>query len=173
MIDQSTNSSSRSVYTLALKSPFYYIKRDDIQSIIAYRNRAIYTKFQKIDSPLTYSKILEHKRAKEDIYLPVYTSNRANKILFIYSSKDSEIFLNTIKHLFSYLKISNYHIYSIDDEIQVHIELKEQRVQELEEYAREISEMLESKLDKSWDIYPNPLLPPQKNIYKLPDTKLY
>jgi len=173
MIDQSTNSSSRSIYTPALKSPFYYIKRDTIQSILTYRHRVIYSKFQKIDFPLTYSKILEHKRAKEDIYLPLYISNRANRVLFVYSAKDRDIFIHTIKHLFNYLKISDYHIYSVDDDIQVHIDVKEQSIEELAEYAREISKMLESKLDKSWDIYPNPLLPPQKNIYKLPEIKLY
>ena len=163
MIDQSTNY-SKGLYTPALEYPFYYIKTDKIIDIIKVGNRRFYSKLKRVDKSPTLEEIY---RFRDDIYLPVYTTNSADRIILLHSKNNYEIFISTVKYLLSYLKL-DYKIYLSKDDIQVHIYTKNQSIDSLYKFALEISNMLESRLQKSWQIFPNLDIPFEKNIYPLP-----
>lgn len=167
MIDQSTNSRVEGIYSLALNSPYYYIRDKGIVNIIKKGNRRFYSKYRRIDHPPSPEDIYRHLKTDNSIYLPVYTDNRSNRLILLHSKDGSEIFINTLKHLLSYLKL-DYKIYLGRDDVQVHIYTEPQSIESLYRFGIEISKMLESRLQKSWQIYPDIELPKEKNIYPLP-----
>ena len=167
MIDQSTNK-KQGIYSLALSSPFYYLKSDKIESVIKYGNRSFYSKFKRVDNPPSLKEISRDIRLNSSrIYLPVYTNNISNRLIFINSLDAYEVFVSTFKQLLAYLKL-DYKIYIDRDNVQVHIFVDKQSIKSLYNLGKEISNILESKLPKSWQIYPDIEIPAEKNIYPLP-----
>ena len=167
MIDQSTNSRVEGIYSLALNSPYYYIRDKGIVNIIKKGNRRFYSKYRCIEHPPSAQDIYQHLKSNNTIYLPVYTDSKSDRLILIHSKDGSEIFINTLKHLLSYLK-REYKIYISRDDVQVHIYTELQSIEFLYSFGMEISKMLESRLQKSWQIYPDIELPKEKNIYPLP-----
>ncbi len=167
MIDQSTNQKREDIFSLALSSPFYYTRCDTIVGVITHGNRKFYTKFRRIDNSPTLQSVSEHIRKRNNIYLPVYTAQKSDRVIFIHGIDGSEIFINTVKHLLSYIG-NDYKIYKSNSDIQIHIFTNMQSIESLHRFGREISKMLESKIQKSWQIYPDTDIPFEKNIYPLP-----
>ena len=167
MIDQSTDKKGDGIYSLALSSPFHYIRCDSIVDVITHGNRKFYTKFRRIEKPPSLEAISRHIRQSSDIYLPVYTQKESDRLILIHTIEGSEVFINTVKHLLSYIG-KDYMIYIGRDDIQIHIITERQSIESLHKFGRDISEMLESRLQKSWQIYPDIDIPAEKNIYPLP-----
>ena len=167
MTDRYTDKEREGIYSLALSSPFHYVKSDSIVDVITHGNRKFYTRFKRIDNPPSLEAISRHIRRSNDIYLPVYTQRESERLILIHTIDGSEVFINTVKHLMSYLG-RDYKIYLGRDDIQVHITSDRQSIESLHIFGRDISAMLESRLQKSWQIYPDRDIPAEKNIYPLP-----
>jgi hypothetical protein len=87
-----------------------------------------------------------------------------------YKGDEYQRFIPLVKHLFTTMKISEYHIYQGRDEekVRVFIEVDNISLEEADKKLQEISGNLTQKLSKNWKCLPLLSLPEDYNIVTLP-----
>jgi len=87
-----------------------------------------------------------------------------------YKGDEYQRFIPLVKHLFTTMKISKYHIYQGRDEekVRVFIEVDNISLEEADAKLQEISNNLMQKLSKKWKCLPLLSLPEDYNIVTLP-----
>ena len=158
------------VFDLELFDTHYYIKRNTIVEQIPFDNRTFYAKFERIDEPLTPLLFEQHRNRQYTIAVPLLKENRTNYLVIEYKGEEHKRFHHLIKHLFTTIQLSDYHIYQGKDaeRIQVFIAVDQLTLQEADAQLQTLSDSLEEKMTKKWKCLPSVTLPEAYNIVTLP-----
>ncbi|HSR74476.1 MAG TPA: DUF1882 domain-containing protein [Sulfurovum sp.] len=158
------------VFDLELFDTHYYIKRNTIVEQIPFDNRTFYAKFERIDEPLTPLLFEQHRNRQYTIAVPLLKENRTNYLVIEYKGEEHKRFHHLIKHLFTTIQLSDYHIYQGKDaeRIQVFIAVDQLTLQEADAQLQTLSDSLEEKMTKKWKCLPSVALPEAYNIVTLP-----
>ena len=162
------------VFDLEIFDTHYYIKRESIVAKIPFGNRTLYSKYQRIDTPLTQHLIQKHQNYRETVAIPLLHNARTNYLLMEYTGERHQHFYHLVTHLLSMLHIADYQIYQGRDEehLQLFVAVDNLPLLDAEAQLLAISNTLEQKLTKQWRCLPSSQLPDEYNIAELPYKRL-
>lgn len=137
---------------------------------MAFGNRTLYSKYERIDAALTAEILKEHLRGTKTIAAPILQNDRTNYLTIEYTGEDYQHFYHLTQHLFDVKKIKNYHIYQGRDKKHIQIFIAVNNLPRLEAEAKitALSDTLETRLTKQWKCLPTSTLPEEYNIIDLP-----
>jgi hypothetical protein len=172
MTDRSTETGASvapEIRSLARTASRYFIKRSAIAGIFEKEGRSHYSRYEKMDRRPCERLVQEHMSGEKTLALPLLEDGRGKRVLLIYGGDERELFANTVRYLCDFLGMENYTLYDAGEDIQLHIYFEESRdTRSLYDYGVEFSSMLEKRIARSWKILPDPTLPDEINLYKLP-----
>jgi hypothetical protein len=172
MTDRSTDTKvfvAPEIRSLVRAASRYFIKRSAIAGIFEKEGRSHYSRYEEIEGRVHESLICAHVNKKRTLALPLLEDGRGKRVLLVYGGDERELFANTVRYLCDFLCMENYTLYDAGEDIQLHIYFDESReTRSLYDYGVEFSSMLEKRIARSWKILPDPALPDEINIYKLP-----
>jgi len=156
--------------SLADSVDHYYLKSSTIVGTIEHRGRTFYSKFRRIDEAPNPILLAQHLRREVTLALPLLSNGRGDKIVVEYLGKEPELFLQTLIRLFQHLELEEYTLFQgkRNGRRTVILSLPEQELNALHELGGQISDLLQTRLSKSWRILPDRRLPEDYNIYTLP-----
>jgi hypothetical protein len=155
---------------LAAPADHYYLKSSSIVESIEYRGRTFYSKFRRIDEPVNEILIRQHLHREITLALPLIRHGEGNKLVIEYLGEEPERFLQTLIRLFEHLELRDYTLYrgKRGTRRTVILPLPVQSLDSLHELGGRLSDMLQTRLPKSWRILPDKRLPERYNIFTLP-----
>ena len=162
------------VFDLEFDSDHYYIKRSRVVERITFGNRIFYSKFERINEPITPLLLQQHLNRHYTIAFPLLNKGNTNHLVIEYKGEDHQRFAALIQHLFHTEKIENFAIYQgqVKEKVQVFITVDALPIEEAESYLNTLSDKLKIRLTKRWKTLPSTLLPEAYNIVTLPYRKL-
>ncbi|MCB4760139.1 MAG: DUF1882 domain-containing protein [Sulfurovum sp.] len=148
----------------------YYIKRSFIVKKIQFNNRIFYSKFERIEEPLTPLLWQQHLNKQYTIAIPLLKAGHTNYLFIEYEGEEYQRFIPLVKHLFHILGIVNYHIYQGRNKtkIQIFIGVNHLSIKKADAQLQNISNKLKQRLTKRWKTLPSAQLPEMYNIVTLP-----
>jgi len=177
MIDRSTETPPLKEFLseLAAGADRYYLKTSSIVETLHYRGRTFYSKFRRIDSSPNATLLSQHLNKEITLALPLLQGGKGDKLIIEYLGDEPERFLQTLIRLFAHLGFQQYRIFQgkYKDRRIVILPLPKQTLNELHDLGSRLSDMLETRLSKSWRILPDRRLPEDYNIYTLPYGYIY
>lgn len=155
---------------LEFNSDYFYIQSDSIVEKIIFNNRTFYSKYKKIDTPLTKEHLDQYKKDKLTLALPLIENDMVNYLVIEYYQEDWQSFYSLIKHLFKTLDINNYIAYKNPHKklLQIFILRRNTPLDIAYEDIDKIKQTLELKSKKSYRIFPNKNSPKNYNIITFP-----
>ena len=155
---------------LEFNSEHFYIQSNTIVEKILFNNRTFYSKYEKIDTPLTQELIEQHKRDELTLALPLIENDMVNYLVIEYYQEDWQSFYSLIKHLFRTLNIIDYKAYKNPNKelLQIFITRTNTSLNTAYEEIDKIKQTLELKSKKSYRIFPNKNSPKNYNIITFP-----
>jgi len=155
---------------LAAPADHYYLKSSSIVESIEHHGRTFYSKFRRIDEPPNAILLAQHLRREVTLALPLLRNGYGDKLVIEYLGEDPERFLQTLIRLFDYLDLREYRIFrgKRDTRYTVILSVPRQELDALHQLGARLSDMLQTRLNKSWRILPDRRLPEHYNIYTLP-----
>jgi len=155
---------------LAGSADHYYLKSSTIVGTIEYRGRTFYSKFRRIDAPPNPILLSQHLHREITLALPLLSEGRGDKIVVEYLGEEPELFIQTLIRLFQHLELETYSLFQGKrrERRTVILSLPEQELDTLHDLGGQISDLLQTRLSKSWRILPDRRLPEDYNIYTLP-----
>ena len=162
------------VLDLEFSNDHFYIQTNSIVEKITFNNRTFYSKFKKITTEITPLLLEQHQENKVTLAVSLIENNLVNYIVIEYHQEDWSTFYSLLKYLFKSLDISNYMSYqnSKQNLFQIFIPKSNSSLESAYKEIENIKNFLDFKSKKSYKIYPNKLLPKNKNIITLPTKKL-
>ncbi len=147
-----------------------YLRSGGIVERIEYGGRTFYSKYRRLDTPPNDVLLRQHLRRELTLAIPLIREERGDKIFIDYTGEEPERFLQTLLHLFVHLGITRYRLYRGERPRNRSVVLfpGPQSLEELHRLGSRISEMLETRLAKTWRILPDRRLPEAYNILPLP-----
>ena len=137
---------------------------------ISFGNRLFYSRFEKIDEPLSSILISQHLHRYHTVASPLYDGDKTDYLYIEYSSTHRELFIHLISYILTTLLPYKYHIYSgkRSSTIKVFVEVDSISIPKAEEILKQISSYLEKKMSREWSMLPDSTLPEEYNIFTLP-----
>jgi hypothetical protein len=162
------------IFDLEFDSDFYFIQKDSIVDRVIFHNRTLYSKFKKIDTPLTPLLIKQHLNREVIIALPLIKNNFVNYIVLEYEREKNNHFFYLIKHLLKLLEIEHFYTYESSKKnfVQIFIPTTRLEIENAYNLAKEIEQVLKLKSSKRCKILPNRNLPIKYNKITLPIKKM-
>jgi hypothetical protein len=172
MIDQYTDwhTFSQALGGWAKECDHYYTKQPAIVEKIEKNGRTFYTKFRRISQAPSMELISQHISERIIMALPIIHNNSSDRIFFVYDGDMPERFVHLFRHLMRDKGIDDYFVFHGErDSIRV-ISIKTDRrsVSAAYQTGKELSDILQTNITKSWKILPDPSLPESYNIITLP-----
>jgi hypothetical protein len=160
----------RELERLSTEADHCYLRSGGIVERIEHGGRTFYSKFQRLDTPPNEILLRQHLRRELTLAIPLLREGRGDRLFIDYVGEEPERFLQTLLHLFAHLGISRYRFYQGErpHRRSVLLFLEPQSLEELHRLGSRISDMLETRLTKSWRILPDRRLPEPYNIFPLP-----
>jgi len=155
---------------LEFNSDYFYIQSDSIVEKIIFNNRTFYSKYEKVDAPLTREYLEQYKQNKLTLALPLIENEIVNYLVIEYYQEDWQSFYSLIKHLFKTLNINDYVAYKNPHKelLQIFIHNANTPLDIAYEKVDKIKQILELKSKKSYRIFPNKNSPKNYNIIIFP-----
>ena len=155
---------------LAAPADHYYLKSSSIVESIEHHGRTFYSKFRRIDEPVNEILIRQHLHREITLALPLLHDNRGERLYIEYLGDEPERFIQTLLHLFRHLGYRDYALFrgKREERRSVVLFLPEQELESLHRLGGELSDMLQTRLPKSWRILPDRRLPEAYNIMTMP-----
>ncbi|ADV46905.1 DUF1882 domain-containing protein [Nitratifractor salsuginis] len=155
---------------LAKGAHCYYLKSPAIVEKILHEGRTFYSKFRRYDQEVNPILIRQHLNREVTLALPLLREGRGDLLVVEYFGEEPELFIPILEHLFHHLGITDYRLYRGKHKHRrtVLIQVPEQPLERLHEMGGQISDMLQTRLEKSWKILPDRRLPERYNIFTLP-----
>ena len=155
---------------LSFNSDYFYIQSDMIVEKIIFNNRTFYSKYKKVETPLTEEIIEQYKKNELTLALPLIEKDRVNYLVIEYYQEDWQSFYSLIKHLFQTLDIHNHVAYKNPNKelLQIFIQHRQMTLNSAYEEVEKIKQTLELKSKKSYRIFPNKNSPKSYNIITFP-----
>jgi hypothetical protein len=149
---------------------YYYIKRPSIVKKISFDNRTFYSKFERIDEPLSDLVISQHLAGDYTVAIPLIEDNKIDKLVIEYKGSNSMRFYHLSNHILKTLNITKYSHYrgAKDDKITLIISVDRLPIDEAYSIVNRVSDALSSKMTKEWKSLPDISLPNEYNILVLP-----
>jgi hypothetical protein len=148
----------------------YYLKSSAIVEKILHDGRTFYSKFRRYDRPVNPILIRQHLDREITLALPLLRHGEGSLLVIEYLGEEPELFLSTLAHLFHHLGIRDYRSYrgKRENRRTVLVPVPVQSLESLHALGGKISDMLRTRLEKSWRILPDRRLPEDYNIFTLP-----
>jgi len=159
---------------LEFSNDHYYIQNKSIVEKVTFNNRTFYSRFKKINAPLTPVLIEQHFNNEITLAVSLVEDALVNYLVIEYQQEDWSTFYSLIKHLLKTLGIEDFFSYRNSKKELLQLFIPRQNIQ-LEQAYREVENIkhhLELKSKKSYKIYPNKNLPKNHNIILLPTKNL-
>jgi len=159
---------------LEFSNDHYYIQNKSIVEKVTFNNRTFYSRFKKINAPLTPVLIEQHFNNEITLAVSLVEDALVNYLVIEYQQEDWSTFYLLIKHLLKTLGIEDFFSYRNSKKELLQLFIPRQNIQ-LEQAYREVENIkhhLELKSKKSYKIYPNKNLPKNHNIIVLPTENL-
>jgi hypothetical protein len=155
---------------LADGAPCYYLKSSAIVEKILHDGRTFYSKFRRHDRPVNPILIRQHLNREITLALPLLRQGQGDLLVIEYLGGEPELFVSTLRHLFHHLGITDFRVYrgKRENRRSVLVPVPKQPLESLHEMGGRISDMLQTRLEKSWRILPDRRLPESYNIFTLP-----
>ena len=161
---------SEELEALTASVDHYYLKSPSIVEKIVHNGRTFYSKFRRFDQPPNPILVSQHLRREVTLALPLLREGYGERIVIEYLGEEPELFLQTLRHLFHHLGIDNYRCYQgrRGNKRTVILPVPRQTLAQLHAEGGRLSDMLQTRLQKSWRILPDRRLPEHYNIFTLP-----
>jgi len=158
------------VRSLAASPDYHYIKHAAIVDKIDHNGRIFYTRYSRVDSPLTPALIRDHLNGIRTLALPLSHDGQGSTALFLYDGEAPEHFVRIFEHLIHTRGITDYRIFhGATDLIRlIALHFPRQPITSLYRTAKDLSDQLETATTKNWKILPDPSLPTIYNTIPLP-----
>jgi hypothetical protein len=159
---------------LEFSNDHYYIQNKSIVEKVTFNNRTFYSRFKKIQIPLTPILIKQHFNNEITLAVSLVEDDLVNYLVIEYLQEDWSTFYSLIKHLLKTLGVEDFFSYRNSQKELLQFFIPRQNIQ-LEEAYQEVENIkhhLELKSKKSYKIYPNKNLPKNHNIIVLPTKNL-
>jgi len=155
---------------LAGGASHYYLKSSSIVDTLQHNGRTFYSKFRRIDAPVNDILIRQHLRREITLALPLLRDDQGDKLVIEYLGDEPELFIRTLLRLFRHLQIQEYLLFQgkRPNRRTILLPQEPQELQRLHALGGKLSEMLQTRLSKSWRILPDIRLPEDYNIFTLP-----
>jgi hypothetical protein len=155
---------------LAASADHYYLKSSSIVEKIVHNGRTFYSKFRRYDQTPNPILVSQHLRREVTLALPLLREGFGERIVIEYLGEEPELFLQTLRHLFDHLGIDDYRCYQgkKGNKRTVILPVARQDLEQLHAEGGRLSDMLQTRLQKSWRILPDRRLPESYNIFTLP-----
>jgi len=153
----------------------YWIKRDHVVEQIHFNNRTFFSKYERIDAPLTNDLFMDHLLHKITIaHALIFPYKHIANIVIDYNGNDAKRFYHHLQHQLNALKIEIFTPFQskTTNHIHVYLHYAPMPLQEGIQLGKIISKKLSDKLPGQWRIYPNDNLPEAYNILNLPYDQL-
>ena len=159
---------------LKFSNDHYYIQNQSIVEKITFNNRTFYSKFKKVNSPLTPLILKQHLNHEITLAVPLVENECVNYLVIEYQQEDWSTFHSLIKHLLKTLGVKDFFSYRNSEKELLQLFIPRQNIQLKQAYreVEKIKHYLELKSKKSYKIYPNKNLPKNHNIIVLPTKNL-
>jgi len=141
---------------------------------VIFNNRTFYSKFEKVNAPLTSALIKQHFKHEITLAVPLVENDCVNYLVIEYLQEDWSTFYSLIKHLLKTLGVEDFFSYRNSKKELLQLFIPRQNIKLEQAYAEveNIKHHLELKSKKSYKIYPNKNLPKNHNIIVLPTKNL-
>ena len=155
-------------------SSYYYIKRSSIVKRISFDNRTFYSKFERIDEPLSDLVISQHLAGDYTVAIPLLHDNHTDKLVIEYKGSNSVRFYHLSRYIIQNFDIAEYIYYRgyRDDMVVLIISVDRVPIEKAYQMVEDISKALSAKMTKEWKILPDINLPLEYNILVLPYGRL-
>jgi hypothetical protein len=155
---------------LAKGADHYYLKSSSIVERIEHNGRVFYSKFRRIDRQPNAILLAQHLRREVTLALPLLHDGEGDRLVIEYLGEEPEPFLQTLVRLFQHLGLEGYTLFQGKRGARrtVLLPVPTQSLDSLHRLGGELSDMLQTRLPKSWRILPDRRLPESYNIYTLP-----
>jgi hypothetical protein len=156
---------------IKLVTDHYYIQRPGIVNKITHNGRTFYNKFERIDEPLTHKVMQEHADGKITVAHDLINRfDKVENIVFDYNGRDPERFWHKARLLLREEGFVDFTAYETKTPGHLHLYIHKGHtaLQEAYRLGRLLSTKLETKLPKTWRIFPTSELPKEYNILILP-----
>ncbi len=162
------------IFDLEFESKYFYIYTNSIVEKITFNNRVFYSKYKKITTPLTPMLLKQHQNHDIKLALPLIEKSRVNYLVLEYYQEDWRAFYALVKHLLKNLNINLYFSYQDEEEMLLQIFIPRDNIALDIAYkeVENIKSLLNTKLKKSYKIFPNKNLPQNYNIIAIPHKKI-
>lgn len=149
----------------------YWQKMPEIVESISIGNRTLFSKYKRIDAPLTDALIRKH-RARYIIlaHSLVSTDNLVPHILIEYNGKNPKFFLHHTRKILHTINLDDTIAFHAEEEghLQLYIYVNNLPLQKAIEQGKIIDKELTLKLNKEWSVLPSTDGPAQYAIAQLP-----
>jgi len=166
---------ARTVRSWAATSKYYYLKHPGIFAKTTHNGRTFYSRYERIDRPLSDAELQNHLHHRQTIALPLSYEEEGVAVLFYYDADAPERFVHLFDLLMQTHSITDYHMLAGDHPSTrlAIIPRDRQEITSLHQWGRTLSQQLESTLPKSWKILPDPSLPDESNLLPIPFSMYY
>ena len=159
---------------LEFSNNHYYIQNKSIVEKVTFNNRTFYSKFKKVNAPLTPLLMKKHCNNEITLAVSLVEKDMVNYLVIEYQQEDWSTFYSLVKHLLKTLGVENFFSYRNSKKELLQLFIPRQNIN-LDQAYREVENIkhhLELKSKKSYKIYPNKNLPKNHNIILLPTKNL-
>ena len=163
------------ILNLEFDSKYFYIQSESIVEKITFNNRSFYSKFKRVQAPITAPLLSQHYNNDLTLALPLIKENNSVDYLVIeYQNSDWKTFQSLLQYLLKSLHIKQYFPYynSNKELFQLFIKREKNDLESAYLEVENIKSLLNLKSKKSYKIYPNINLPKNYNIITLPIQKV-
>jgi len=153
----------------------YWIKRDHVVEQIHFNNRTFFSKYERIDAPLTNDLFMDHLHHQITVaHTLIFPDRHIENIIIDYNGDDAQRFYHHLQRKLKALNIENFTPFQSKTAKHLHVYLHyaPMPLQEGIQLGKIISKKLSDKLPGQWRIYPNDNLPEAYNILNLPYDQL-
>ena len=155
---------------LHLFGEYYYVKQKKIVQEILFCQRIFYSKFQKIEEPVTPLLIEQHLKGDFTIALPLLKERYTHYLVILYCGEQPQRFCALSHFILPKSHHKRYHLYQgkTPQEVTLFIDTPPLLLEKAQAQVEKISQTFTQYLPPSWKTLPSSSLPIEYNIVTIP-----